>query len=98
MNLSTVISSLPALKTKNFTFFFRKAWEAVVSVDGAGTTNRTGTYEILDGQQLPIVATADLGHIFLYWTLDGKIISTATSVNVPDQEGATSHEIVAHFL
>ncbi len=83
---------------KKFQSYFRKAWEAVVSVDGAGTTNKTGTYEILEGNTFAVTATADLGHLFLYWTLNGIPISNSASFTFPAQEPACSHQIVAHFL
>jgi hypothetical protein len=78
--------------------YFRKAWEAVVSVDGAGTTNKTGTYEVLEGNTFVVTATADVGHIFLYWTIDGIPVSNSSSFTFPAQEPACSHQIVAHFL
>lgn len=78
--------------------YFRKAWEAVVSVDGAGSTNKTGTYEVLDGNTFAVSATADVGHLFLYWTVDGIPISNSSSFTFPAQEPACSHQIVAHFL
>ncbi len=78
--------------------YFRKAWEAVVSVDGAGTTNKTGTYEVLEGTTFAVTATANIGHLFLYWTLDGIPVSNSASFTFPAQEPACSHQIVAHFL
>ncbi len=78
--------------------YFRKAWEAVVSVDGAGTTNKTGTYEVLEGNTFAVTATANVGHLFLYWTLDGIPVSNSASFTFPAQEPACSHQLVAHFL
>jgi hypothetical protein len=78
--------------------YFRKAWEAVVSVDGAGTTNKTGTYEVLEGNTFSVTATANVGHLFLYWTLNGNPVSNATTFTFPAQEPACSHQIVGHFL
>jgi hypothetical protein len=77
---------------------FRKSWEAVVSVDGAGSTNKTGTYEVLEGNTFSVTATANGGHLFLYWTLDGIPVSNSASFTFPSQEPACSHQIVAHFL
>jgi hypothetical protein len=78
--------------------YFRKTWEAVVSVDGAGTTNKTGTHEVLEGNTFAVTATANVGHLFLYWTLDGIPVSNSASFTFPAQEPACSHQIVAHFL
>jgi hypothetical protein len=78
--------------------YFRKAWEAVVSVDGAGSTNKTGTYEVLEGNPFAVTATANGGHLFLYWTLNGIPVSNSASFTFPAQEPACSHQIVAHFL
>jgi hypothetical protein len=83
---------------KKFQSYFRKAWEAVVSVDGTGTTNKTGTYEVLEGNTFAVTATANVGHLFLYWTLDGIPVSNSTTFTFPAQEPACSHQIVAHFL
>lgn len=83
---------------KKFQSHFRKAWEAIVSVDGAGTTNKTGTYEVLEGTTFAVSATADVGHLFLYWTLNGIPISNSATYTFPAQEPACSHQIVAHFL
>ncbi|HJW28203.1 MAG TPA: carboxypeptidase-like regulatory domain-containing protein [Saprospiraceae bacterium] len=83
---------------KRFQSYFRKAWEAVVSVDGAGTTNKTGTYEVLEGNTFAVTATANTGHIFLYWTLNGIPVSNSATFTFPAQEPACSHQIVAHFL
>jgi hypothetical protein len=78
--------------------YFRKAWEAVISVDGAGTTNKTGTYEVLEANTFAVTATANVGHVFLYWTLDGIPVSNYATFTFPAQEPACSHQIVAHFL
>ena len=78
--------------------YFRKAWEAVVSVDGAGTTNKTGTYEVLEGNTFAVTATANGGHLFLYWTLDGIPVSNSPGFTFPALEPACSHQLVAHFL
>jgi hypothetical protein len=78
--------------------YFRKAWEAVVSVDGAGTTNKTGTHEVLEGNTFAVTATANGGHLFLYWTLNGIPVSNSASFTFPALESACSHQLVAHFL
>jgi hypothetical protein len=78
--------------------YFRKAWEAVVSVDGAGATNKTGTYEVLEGNTFSITATADVGHLFLYWSLDGIPISNSAAFTFPALDAACSHQLVAHFV
>lgn len=83
---------------KQLRSYFRKAWEAVVSVDGAGSTNKTGTHEVLEGNTLAITATADVGHLFLYWTLNGIPVSNSASFTFPALQPACSHQIVAHFL
>ena len=77
---------------------FKAAWEAVVSVDGPGTTNKTGTYEIVDGQSLAITATPNALHIFLYWEVDGEIVSTNASYTFSAQQRGMSHNLVAHFF
>ena len=78
--------------------YFRKAWEAVVSVDGAGATNKTGTYEVLEGNTFSVTATADVGHLFLYWSLDGIPTSNSVTFTFPALDPACSHQLVAHFL
>lgn len=78
--------------------YFRKAWEAIVSVDGAGTTNKTGTFEVLEGNTFAVTATADVGHVFLNWTLNGIVVSNLATFTFPAQEPACSHQIVAHFF
>jgi len=78
--------------------YFRKAWEAVVSVDGAGTTNKTGTYEVLEGSTFAVTATADAGHIFLNWTLNGVFVTDSRTCTFPAQDPACSYQLVAHFL
>ena len=83
---------------KKYQSYFRKAWEAVVAIDGAGTTNKTGTYEVLEGNTLAITATANVGHLFLYWTLDGIPVSNSATFTFPAQEPACSHQMVAHFF
>lgn len=77
---------------------FRKAWQCVVSVSGDGTTNMTGTWEVLEGQTGPTPAATPNGvHIFLWWTFDGKIVSL-TNYTPPAQDPCTTHHLVAHFL
>ncbi len=92
------VPAQPLGSRKKFQSYFRKAWEAVVSVDGAGTTNKTGTYEVLEGTTLTVTATANTGHLFLYWTLNGIPVSNSATFTFPAQEPACSHQIVAHFL
>jgi hypothetical protein len=78
--------------------YFRKAWEAVVSVDGAGSTNKTGTYEVLEGSSFVVTATADAGHLFLNWTLNGVVVSNSRTYTFQAQDPACSYQLVAHFL
>ena len=76
---------------------FTAAWEAMIGVSGPGTTNRTGTYEAANGQTISATATPNSGHSFLYWTLDGEIVSTSTSYTCPAQPVGTSHILTANF-
>jgi hypothetical protein len=101
--VSTVHNYTVAAQTlgsyKTLLALFRKAWECVISVDGAGTTNKTGTWEILEGQIGPAAtATPTGGHVFLWWTLDGTIVSLSTAYTPPISEACVTHQLVAHFL
>lgn len=95
---SYVVAAQTLGTRKKFQSYFRKAWEAVVSLDGAGSTNKTGTYEVLEGNTFAVTATANVGHLFLYWTLNGIPVSNSTTYTFPAQEPACSHQIVAHFF
>ncbi len=77
---------------------FAAAWEAVIRVSGPGTTTNTGTFEVASGQTISVTATANSGHSFLYWTLDGEIVSTSVSYTCPAQQVGTSHVLTANFV
>ena len=76
---------------------FSAAWEAVIGISGPGTTNRTGTYEVASGQTINATASPNSGHSFLYWTLDGEIVSTNASFTLSAQLVGTSHVLTANF-
>ncbi len=80
-----------------FAYVFRSAWELVVSTVGDGTTNHTGTFEVLNGQSIAVSATPGEGKSFLYWTLDGLVVGTDNSFTVIAQVNLSTHLLVAHF-
>jgi Carboxypeptidase regulatory-like domain/Divergent InlB B-repeat domain len=82
----------------NLYVFFRAAWEAIVSASGPGSTSLSGTYEVNGGSTITVTATANSGHVFNYWTIDGELASTNTSFACPAQLIGTSHALTANFV
>jgi hypothetical protein len=76
---------------------FSASWEAMIGVSGPGTTNRTGTFEVANGQTINATASPNSGHSLLYWMLDGEIVSTSASFTCPAQPVGTSHVLTANF-
>lgn len=82
----------------NLFVYFKAAWEILVNISGAGTTNISGTYEVAGGSSISITAAPNSGHAFAYWTLDGEIVSTSSSFACPAQAVGTSHVLIANFM